>query len=379
LLAAVVAGHAGWQWWQERGAAGDDPLAQEVERMRSQQAALGRRVDAQREAIDSLTNLELESTLRELENRYGQTASVSGAHRERLEATEEALGEQEARLAAVESGLAALAVRGESPTRRLELEEVDYLLRTANERLQLFGDLASADRALALADARLQAIGDPLYLPVRRAIAAARLSLESVPRPDFVALNEVLAAAQGRISSLPLAGEIARAAPAPGAAQPANGEPGLWQRFKATMASLVTVRRRAADEDPISIEDKEYLRQGLWLQLETARLALMRRDGDLYDAALERAGDTLARYFATDSAPVSALQEQLSSLRGTRLAAEYPDISAPWTRLQRLRTPEPGPDTGPATGSPAEPAEQSTAETPAADAPGAAVQEDDAG
>jgi uroporphyrin-3 C-methyltransferase len=368
----AVASFEGWQWWQARTAEGDDPLQRAVQELRSQQTALGRRVDAQREAIDSLTELELESTLRQLETRYGQSESVSGAHRERLESTEESLAEQEARLVAVESGLAALAVRGESPTRRLELEEVDYLLRTANERLQLFGDLASAERALELADAQLQAIDDPLYLPVRRAIAAARLSLEAVPRPDFVALNETLAAVQARIPALPFEGEVATGPEAPDAAQPGDAEPGLWQRFKATLAGLVTVRRRGAEEELISIEDKDYLRQGLWLQLETARLALMRRDEALYGEALQRAGDTLTGHFAADSAPVVALREQLADLRAVPLGAEYPDISAPWARLQRLRA---SPPEAPAEPAPVPRAPADTAETdetaPPADEDGA--------
>ena len=46
------------------------------------------------------------------------------------------------------------------------------------------------------------------------------------------------------------------------------------------LSSLVTVRRRVRLKTSrlLSLDDMDYLRQGLWLQLESARLALMRND-----------------------------------------------------------------------------------------------------
>ena len=59
---------------------------------------------------------------------------------------------------------------------------------------------------------------------------------------------------------------------------------GWWESFKQTLSSLVTVRRRVPeDRSMLTLEDKDYLRQGLWLQLESARLALMRNDSAVYN------------------------------------------------------------------------------------------------
>ena len=46
---------------------------------------------------------------------------------------------------------------------------------------------------------------------------------------------------------------------------------------------LVKVRRRLDKDLELILEDKDFLRQGLWLQLESARLALIRRDGMAWD------------------------------------------------------------------------------------------------
>ena len=61
----------------------------------------------------------------------------------------------------------ALVVRGESPRQALDLAEVEYLLRSATERLALYGDVRTADQALMLADQQLEALDDPVYLSVR--------------------------------------------------------------------------------------------------------------------------------------------------------------------------------------------------------------------
>jgi uroporphyrin-3 C-methyltransferase len=219
------------------------------------------------------------------------------------------------------------------------MEEVDYLLRSANERAQLYGDLETAGRALELADEQLRAMDDPLYLPVRREIAAALGDLQELPDFDPVRLTEALAREQARIGSLPvLGGQIGETGTT---AEPEvlPEDASLWQRFKVAMAGLVTVRRRASDDSLITIGDREYVRQGLWLQLETARLALLRRDPAMYQAALERALAALDGWFDGDDPAVIRSRDNLQALADAPMSLEStPDLSGPWTQLQRLRS-----------------------------------------
>lgn len=392
LLALAVAGWNGWQWWLERGQ-GDELAAQEqaLAAGREARAALDSRMNQLERRLQALDQAGFGSDLEELETRIGEVSSVEGAHRRRIEALEAAQEESLARLAGVEGGLSALVVRGESPSRRLEMEEVDYLLRSANERAQLYGDIETAGRALALADEQLRAMDDPLYLPVRREIAAALGDLEELPDFDPVRLTEALAREQGRIGSLPVLGGQVGESGTRSEPEALPEDASLWQRFKAAMAGLVTVRRRASDDSLITIGDREYVRQGLWLQLETARLALLRRDPAMYRAALERALAALDSWFDGDDPAVIRSRANLQALADESLSVDSPpDLSGPWTQLQSLRSvraPETdieadmGTDTGASMGTEARPESGTgpTLEPPPASAPDAAPEVDAAG
>ena len=264
----------------------------------------------------------------QLESRLDRLAGDSTADLQRLSEVEKTLEAYRLRLAELDAGLAAVVVRGESPGKSMELAEVEYLLRTANERLLLFGDTRAADRAMLLADEQLATLDDPVYLPVRQAIAGARQDLAEMPSPDHIELTERLGRLQAGIPGLPFPDEadLGTREEEPVAE---GEEPGIWDRFKATLSGLVTVRRKVPEDELISIEDKEYVRQGLWLQLETARLALMRQDGQLYRSSLERAELTIEQYLDGDQEPVERALDSLDSLLEADLEVEYPDISEP--------------------------------------------------
>lgn len=337
LIALGVAGWNGWQWWQARGAASEaDTVAEALSRIDEGQARVLQAQQEQARRLDAVERLEMESGLARLDEAIEQARSVAGSDRARLANLEASLQEALARLDGLESRIAAVVVRGESPRQGLELAEVDYLLRSAHERLRLYGDARTADQALALADAQLAAMDDPVYLTVRQAIAAARGSLEDVSRPDPIALTETLDRLQSRIPGLPFPGEVTVTTEA--GDLETEEDPGVWARFKAAVGGLVSVRRRDEDATLISLEDKDYLRQGLWLQLEAARLALLREDAAAWSVALARADAALETYFDTDAPQVERFGEGLERLAGAELTVDWPDISEPWTRLQGIRS-----------------------------------------
>lgn len=358
VLALALAGLSGWQWWQARGGDDDAALqAQALQEVRAEQQRLEGRLNGlqQRQVAIEKAGLETElgnmqAEIDRIQASVDRAAAEDGLKAQKLAVLETALEDIQTRIADSESALAALAVRGESADKRIGISEVNFLLRTAVERLQLFGDVRGALKALNLADNQLAAIDDPLYLPVRQAIATARLQLDELPRVDTVELTQGLAHLQARIPALPFPGE---AVPEPDTASDGatvEGQAGIWERFKATLAGLVTVRRRVDEDELISLADKDYLRQGLWLQLESARLALMRADQDAYQASLARAGATLEQYFDTGAQVVKDSLAAIDGLAGIRLEAPSPDISQPWTTLNRLHndaglSPPPGDDT----------------------------------
>jgi uroporphyrin-3 C-methyltransferase len=336
LIALAVAGWNGWQWWQ--GQQGDDARAQidrALAEVQSRQEALNRSQQEQAQRLASVERLELEQGLAQLDEALDQARSIAGSDRARLQGLEADLEDLIVRLDALEGRVGALVMRGESPRQALDLAEVDYLLRSATERLALYGDVRTADQALRLADQQLEALDDPVYLSVRRSIAAARLSLEAVDSPDRIALTEGLGRLQAEVAGLPFPGEVS-VRDAEGHADTVE-DPGVWARFTAALSGLVTVRRRSDEEALVSLQDKDAVRQGLWLQLESARLALLRDDDAAYTQALQRAQGTVTQYFDAEAAEVGRFQAGLERLSEVTLAVAWPDISEPWTRLQSIR------------------------------------------
>jgi uroporphyrin-3 C-methyltransferase len=354
FLALAAAGLSAYQWWLERvaGAEADNRQVVAVQELQQGQARLEQDLGQLESRFATVEQQNpggeiaaLKAELASLRGRVAEIGLESADGSVGIEAVEASLLGLQQRIAALETSVAALAVRGDSPGKRMDLSEVEYLLRLASERLQLFGDPVSADRSLALADERLAALEDPLYLPVRQRIAGARQALSEVPVPDTVLLSERISSLQRAIPALPFPGERPVAAPEPAAGE----DQGLWARFKRTMSGLVTVRRRTGEDSVLlSLEDKDYLRQGLWLQLESARLAVMRADAATWTSSLQRAADTLLAMFDEQAPQVEQARAEIDALQQTPIVGERPDISAPWAQLRLLREGRSETDTAPA-------------------------------
>ncbi len=228
---------------------------------------------------------------------------------------------------AIESGLATVAARELNGRSELDLDEVEYLLRLASERLRLFSDIVSADLALELAGQHLEAQNSPLYLGVRQKITLSRDQLAAVDLPDLFGISQALYSMQDKVMRAPFKGESQQA----GALDISEEEQGWWARIKGVFSSLVKVRRQTADGQAVlSLEDKDLIRQGLWLQFETARLALMRGDQAAFSATLEKTAASIEQWFGAEDGQLSAVRSQVSELSARQISPELPDVSGPW-------------------------------------------------
>jgi len=338
-MAAVLA--TGWQWWQTRLEDPNDLVQKEtISRLQASQetqtatlASMEERLGAAQFPIDagelSRRNERLMAVENQLEGLQGQT----GQDQASISAMQGSVRSLEQRLSAAESGLVSVAAASQNSSAALDIAEIDFLLRAATDRLQLFADPVAADLALQAADVQIEALDDPMYLSVRQRIAAARQALAQVPSIDRVALTSRITDLQSRVAGLPFRGEVSSQ---PEAALPDDA--GWWQSFKHTLSSLVTVRRRVPEDKALlSLDDKDYLRQGLWLQFESARLALMRNDSGVYDGSLDRVNATVEQFFQEGSPEVEAMLLGVTTLKQVNITPELPDISGPWTQLRQLR------------------------------------------
>jgi uncharacterized protein HemX len=72
--------------------------------------------------------------------------------------------------------------------------------------------------------------------------------------------------------------------------------------------------------------------------MEVARLALMRRDQAAFRSELGQAQALLLEWFDPDSREVQSVGARLEELLALNVTVAWPDISAPWTMLKRIRS-----------------------------------------
>ena len=338
-MAAVSA--TAWQWWQTRQADPDQTSQKEAvvrlqdtqQRLSGSVAAFEAQLDAFESPIDPAEFYRQGERLKAAEDLIASLQGQSGEDQASISAAQGSVRSLEQRLSATESGLINVAASSQNSSVELDIAEIDFLLRVASERLQLFSNPTTADLALQAADVQIEALDDPMFLSVRQRIATSRQALATVPRIDRIQLSARITDMQSQLPGLPFHGEVVEQL------EPVLADDaGWWESFKHTLASLVTVRRRVPeDQSMLSLEDRDYLRQGLWLQLESARLALMRSDIKAYAGSLDRVSLTVEQFFQGSSSAVQALLHETADLKGINVAPGMPDISAPWTQLRQLR------------------------------------------
>ncbi len=348
---AALAG-TGLLWWQGESnrEQSDERIAAKIEHLESAYSDLSTRQKQVSEKVASLADNDTDSRIAALQKQLAadrvQVGSLDQSVRDQLalsRSLQTATESIQGRLLASEAALVGLSSNDLDAGKELDLAEVDYLLRLANERLKLFFDPTAADQALELADMHLAAMDNPMYLGVRKEIATARRELAAVDIPDYVLISSQLDAIQEAVASLPFRGEASASQESVSVA-----ETNWWEKVKGVFSNLVTIRRSTAQENErISLEDMDYIRQRLWLQLEMAQLSLMRREQEAFRNSLERARKTLSTWFDAGDGSYQSVNGSIDELMALKIKADLPDISTPWATIRLVREgqtrPEPAP------------------------------------
>jgi uroporphyrin-3 C-methyltransferase len=215
------------------------------------------------------------------------------------------------------------------------LAEIEQVLLTAAQQLQLAGNVKAAIIALEGADTRLQRLNKPQFTALRRAIAADLANLRSVPSLDEVGASARIEALVAHLASWPLASaQGSEAAPAPRTTTSANLSQELWTELK----HLVQIRRVDSNEAVLLPPDQAYfLRENLRLRLLSARLALMSQDQAAFRSDLNAVSNMLARYFNTRDASVAAAMLEIKRLTSLQIASKLPGIDASLAALDAYK------------------------------------------
>lgn len=213
------------------------------------------------------------------------------------------------------------------------LADVEQILLTANQQLQLAGNIRAAIVALETADQRLLRLDKPQFTAIRQAIGNDLARLRTVPEIDQTGISVRLNAMSEQTEKWPLSSAHTQAA-----SNHTKTRPPLAQGLLAELKNLVQIRRLDQGEPALLTPDQEYfLRQNLKLRLLSARLSVLSRDEPGYKSDLDVIGNLLARYFNTRDTAVMAAQAELRKLSGLHVAPAFPDLKQSLSTVQRFR------------------------------------------
>ncbi len=222
-----------------------------------------------------------------------------------------------------------------------QMAESAYLLRLANHRLQLEDDIEGAIIGLQSADQILKAIADPALLSTREQLARELTQLKMLEQVDHDGLSAQLISLAESIRHLPIQGieiiELQRLVEKEAAADVEEWQ-SVIDRVWSEMRSLVVITRNDKPVAPLIPADQQsYLYHNIELQLESARLALLKGDQKIWSASLAFAKNWLYDYFDHDKAAVKNSLELLHQLEKLNVSPELPDISAALRLLEKQR------------------------------------------
>jgi len=289
--------------------------------------------------------VELQAGQQEAGGRLDETGKIIAAQQAAFAAQDAVLKQERARLerqgAEMKESLDGVFQRiGRSSTEWV-VAEAEYLMRIANHRLQLEGDAATAQVALETADGRLLDSGDPVWTGVREKLAREVTQLRSIKVLDLAGHTSKLSGLVSQVEKLklPMSGPVVSAKSQQEAEKSKEFTVDTvlrdgWEGFKSLMVIRQNNRPLTAMLGP---EQRFFLYQNLRLQLEAARLALLRKDQELYDSSLERAAAWIAEFFDQKHAVTKAMQAGIDGLKGLQVQPALPDISGSLRMLLEQR------------------------------------------
>ncbi len=226
--------------------------------------------------------------------------------------------------------LAAMGSSELSAQRAWVQAEVIFLLRAANQRLDLAADRDGAIKALQIADRRLADLGTPAFTPVRAEIADEIRLLEAVPVTDIEGMVHRLAGFADSVQTLPLVDSVRMQSAGVEEADASDGWSidRAFNKMKKAFGSMVRVSRSEEEIMPVlAPKERFFLRRNLELQFEMARLSAIKRDQENFDQSLDKADSWLRRYFDADNSEVGAILAAIESMKVTDISPPLPEIS----------------------------------------------------
>lgn len=293
---------------------------QQIEQLKLQIAHIEQDDDSQNQGLNQLEA--------RLEQRITKVESQSRSQSSQLTTHDRQINHNSVQLA---------QVGGQSRTDWL-LAEAEYLLRLANQRLNIEKDFAGAEAILKAADSVMAESDDPGLYTVRQQLAKDILALQRVSQVDregiYLQLEALIDLASKLDQKYYLDQEKETFAPeltTSKQAEPQASEDGInsvMQKMLNELKQLIVIRRLDEPVEPLlAPEQIYYLKQNLRLMLEQAELALLDRNQQMYERSLRKAEAWIQTYFLQNRQDTDLLLSTLASLKEKQVNPKLPDIS----------------------------------------------------
>jgi len=210
------------------------------------------------------------------------------------------------------------------------LHEAEYLIRISSRTLWLEHDTVAAIGLLKDADARLNELNDPAFLPVREILRQDINALELMPTLDTDEVVLTLMAMNKQVAQLPLAivnlGAEDKTTDVNLSDDINDWQTNLaktWQKF---LNDFIRVRQSTGTvEALISPAQQENLKQNLSLKIQLALWSATEHKGEVYQKALIDVQQWLNEYFDMENKFNQNFANALTSLQKKQIDYDYPN------------------------------------------------------
>ena len=306
LLIAVLAGSSwfGWMQWQQRTVLADSLQASLV--------ALDNKIDQQRQASVRVEQQQLQ-TINDLQDQLYSLRLLTNRQAEQILT----LG---------------TATRGD-----WLLAEAAYLVRLANQRLQVERSIENPLAILQNVDNIFIQLNDAELLAVRNALAVDIAALRMTERVDRDGIYLELQAISAALETLTVL-EPTADSEVPQRSNSAERGPAtlaeIFERLATKFAGLIIVQKRQQPIEPLLTQaEQTMVRQNLYLLLQQAQSALLREEQLIYSSSLDKTETLLRRYFQLNNES-EALLARLQALSKRAVSQSLPDISGSQKAIQ---------------------------------------------
>ena len=238
------------------------------------------------------------------------------------------------------------------------LAEIEQVLSTASQQLQLAGNVRSALVALQSADARLSRVDRPQFIAIRRAIAQDIEKLKSLPSVDLTGVAVRLDSLVAQVDAMPLLSDEKPGIIAPSPKTKLSNRQKIesnsafdwrvemqerWTAWSSELWSdlkqLMRIRTVTAPEALLLTPEQAFFaRENVKLRLLNARVALLSRNDAAFRSDLAEADRALQRYFDLRDPHTRAGRELIRQIRESVLNIEMPTLSHSLAAVRQSRS-----------------------------------------